>query len=189
MIKKSLLITIFFSLIALAGCAGTINVEKYPFGSPIHHVYNGVSFLDMGLNDDAFREFTSALQDDKQYSPGYAGKGIYWAIEGVPDVALGYIKLSLKYAGDDKEKVLALNSSMRVQVTLESEDWFDTVSENFSRIEEKGEADAQTYYWMGMALLKNGDTAGAYEKFEKSTELVGRYKRLSEQQLKKIKQK
>ena len=173
-------------IILIAGCAGTINVEQYPFGSPIHHVNNGIRFLDLGLNDDAFREFASALGDNKKYSPGYAGKGVYWSIVGVPDVALGYIQLSIKYAADSREEILAHKSSMRVQVSLEEGDWFDTVKNSFSEIEKRGGADSQTYYWMGMALLKTGDTPTAVEYFKKATELTGRYKKLSEQQLKEI---
>ncbi|GEM_PF-2732777 len=184
---KIIAVFIVFTLIILsAGCAGTINVEQYPFGSPIHHVNNGVRFLDLGLNDDAFREFASALKDNKKYSPGYAGKGIYWSIVGVPDVAIGYIRLSIKYADDSREEVFAHRSSMRVQVSLEEGDWLDTVKTNFSEIEKRGGTDAQTYYWMGMALLKTGDTPTAVENFKKAAELIGRYKRLSEQQLKEM---
>lgn len=176
----------FYLIVLIAGCAGTINVEQYPFGSPIHHVNNGIRFLDLGLNDDAFREFASAIKDNDKYSPGYAGKGIYWSIVGVPDVALGYISLSLKYAEDPRDQLFAHKSSMRVQVTLEEEGWFDKVMENFSEIEKRQGTDAQSYYWMGMALLKTGDTPGAAEHFKKAAESAGRYKRLSEQQLKEI---
>ncbi|MBN1574408.1 MAG: hypothetical protein JW984_14515 [Deltaproteobacteria bacterium] len=178
---------IAFALIVLiTGCAGTINVEQYPFGSPIHHVNNGIRFLDLGLNDDAFREFALAIKDNGKYSPGYAGKGIYWSIVGVPDVALGYISLSMKYAEDPRDQAFAHKSSMRVQVTLEEDGWFDKVKNSFSEIEKREGIDAQTYYWMGMALLKKGDTSGAVENFKKAAVLVGRYKKLSEQQLKEI---
>jgi tetratricopeptide (TPR) repeat protein len=175
-----------YLIVLIAGCVGTINVEQYPFGSPIHHVNNGIRFLDLGLNDDAFREFASAINDKEKYSPGYAGKGIYWSIVGVPDVAIGYISLSLKYAGDPREELFAHKSSMRVQVTLEEEGWLDEVKNSFSEIEKREGTDAQTYYWMGMALLKTGDTPGAAEHFKKAAESAGRYKRLSEQQLKEI---
>jgi len=184
MTKKRIIIAIFLSQILLIGCAGTINVEKYPFGSPIHHVNNGIRFLDMGFTDDAFREFTLAIKDDKHFSPGYAGKGIYWSMVGVPDVAQGYIHLSLKYADDTKEEIFALKSSMRVEVSIKGENWLNTVTDNFTNISKKGGVDAQTYYWMGTALLNAGDLSGAHKYFRKATELVGKYKRLSEEQLK-----
>ncbi len=187
MTKKHIIIALFFSyMLLLIGCAGTINVEKYPFGSPIHHVNNGIRFLDMGFTDDAFREFASAIKDDKHFSPGYAGKGIYWSMVGVPDVAQGYIHLSLKFADDVKEEIFALKSSMRVEINNKGENWLKTVYNNFSNIDKKGGVDAQVYYWMGTALINSGDSTGAHKYFKKATELTGRYKRLSEQQLKKI---
>jgi len=87
--RRFFLIALIFCVIS--GCAHRIDVQHYPFGSPMHHAENGIEFIDLGFTDDAVREFKTALTDNPRFSPALAGKGIYWAVLGVPDVAVGYI--------------------------------------------------------------------------------------------------
>ncbi len=168
------------------GCARTIDVEAYPFGSPMHHVYNGMKFLDMRFMDEAFREFSSALEAEPYLSGGFAGKGIYWSMLGIPDVSRGYIILARKNAKNTSEEVFAILSSMRVEVTIENGDWFEVLSQNFDEIMDIDPNRSQAYYWMGLGLYKTGDTVGAVDKFTKVTELGGKYKKIAEDLLKEL---
>ena len=183
-IYRHFIILILFSYIF--GCASTIDVEAYPFGSPMHHVYNGVKFLDMGFMDDAFREFSSALKSEPYLSPGLAGKGIYWSMLGIPDVSRGYIILARKNAKGTSEEVFAILSSMRVEVTLENGDWFEVLSQNFDEVMNIDPNRSQAYYWMGLGLYKSGDTVGAVNKLTKVIDLGGRYKKRAEDLLKEL---
>ena len=170
----------------ILGCARTIDVEAYPFGSPIHHVYNGVKFLDMGFMDEAFREFSSALEAEPYLSSGFAGKGIYWSMLGLPDVSRGYIILARKNTKNTSEEVFAILSSMRVEVTVQNGDWFEVLSQNFDEIMDIDPNKSQAYYWMGLGLYKTGDTAGAADKLTEVTELGGRYRKRAEELLKEL---
>lgn len=176
----------FILLSAVFGCASTIDVKMYTFGSPMHHVYNGIEFLDMGFMDDAFREFSSAIKAKPYLSPGFAGKGIYWSMLRLPDVSRGYIILARKNANSTSEEVFAILASMRVEVTIENGDWFEVLSQNFDEVMDIDPNRSQAYYWMGLGLYKSGDTVGAVDKLKKVVDLGGRYKKRAEDILKEL---
>jgi tetratricopeptide (TPR) repeat protein len=170
----------------LSGCASRIDVQHYPFGSPIHHAENGITFIDMGFPDDAMREFETALADNPQFSPALAGKGIYWALEGVPDVSDGYIDLAKRYAAKDNETVFALLSSMRTNLIIGREGWLDRVTADFDSILSISPNNDRALYWMGVALIKAGKGDEARKDLKKVIDLEGVYKRDAERYLKEI---
>ncbi|MBN2225665.1 MAG: tetratricopeptide repeat protein [Deltaproteobacteria bacterium] len=171
----------------LSGCAHRIDVQHYPFGSPIHHAENGIAFIDMGFSEDAMREFKTALSDNPQFSPALAGKGIYWAIEGVPDVSKGYVELAKLYAAKDNEKVLALIASMRVSLIIADDGWLDRVTDDFSKIMSVSPNNDRALFWMGVSLIRAGNLEEAKKDLKKVVELEGMYKREAERYLKEIK--
>ncbi len=170
----------------VSGCAHRIDVQHYPFGSPIHHANNGVEFIDMGLPEDAMREFKTALAENPYFSPALAGKGIYWALEDVPDVANGYIALAKRYASTPDEKSFALVMSMRVSLILGGDGWLERVSRDFDEIAAVNPNNDEALYWMGVSLIKGGDMKGAQEKLKRVVELEGRHKRDAERELRKM---
>ncbi len=171
----------------LSGCAHRIDVQHYPFGSPIHHAENGIAFIDMGFSQDAMREFKTALNDNPQFSPALAGKGIYWALEGVPDISKGYIELAKLYAAKDSEKVLALVASMRVSLIIGDDGWLDRVTADFDMIMSVAPNNDRALFWMGVSLLKAGSMEEARKDLKKVIELEGTYKRDAERYLKEMK--
>ena len=170
----------------LVGCANRIDVQHYPFGSPIHHAHNGIEFIDMGFNEDAMREFKTALVENPYFSPALAGKGIYWALAGVPDVSWAYIALAKRYASTPDEKTFSLLASMRVSFILEGDEWFTSVSRDFDEIAATSPNNDEALYWMGVSLLKTGNRLEAEKKLRRVVELDGRYKRDAQQRLKEI---
>ena len=183
-IYRSLIL--FAILPILLCCARTIDVEAYPFGSPMHHVYNGMKFLDMGFMDEAYREFSTALKAEPYLSSGFAGKGIYWSMLGVPDVSRGYILLARGNAKNPSEEAFAILSSMRVEVTIEEGDWFEVLSQNFDEMMDIDPNRSQSYYWMGLGFYKNGDTKEATEKLKRAVDIGGKYKKKAEDLLKEL---
>jgi tetratricopeptide (TPR) repeat protein len=180
-------LTIALIAFFLSGCAHRIDVQHYPFGSPIHHAENGIAFINMGFSEDAMREFKTALNDNPQFSPALAGKGIYWAIEGVPDVSRGYIELAKLYASRDSEKVLALIASMRVSLVIGGDGWLDRVTEDFDKVISIAPNNERALFWMGVSLLKAGKTDDAVKDLKRVVELEGMYKREAERYLKEYK--
>ncbi|MBN1883142.1 MAG: hypothetical protein JW885_13325 [Deltaproteobacteria bacterium] len=164
-----------------------MTVQTYPFGSPMHHVSNGMAFLDMGLLDDAFREFDAALEGDPVFSPAYAGKGIYWSMMGLSDVSQGYMSLAIAYAENSREEVFALVASMQRELILKDDGWFDVVTRTFDKVIEIAPDNGAAYYWMGVSLIKIGDVDGAGEKLRRAASLTGTYKNKSEQLLLELK--
>ena len=169
--------------LCIIGCANTMTVQTYPFGSPMHHVSNGMAFLDMGLLDDAFREFDAALEEDPVFSPAYAGKGIYWSMMGLADVSQGYIGLASAYAENSREEVFALVVSMQRELILKENGWFDDVTQTFDKVVEISPDSGAAYYWMGVSLIEIGDIDDAYEKLNRAASLTGLYRRKAEQLL------
>jgi tetratricopeptide (TPR) repeat protein len=149
----------------------------------MHHVSNGMAFLDMGLLDDAFREFDAALEEDPVFSPAYAGKGIYWSMMGLVDVSQGYISLASAYAENSREEVFALVASMQRELLLKQDGWFEEVSQTFDRIIEMSPENGAAYYWMGVGLVEIGDIDDAGEKLKRAAGLAGMYRAKSEQLL------
>jgi len=169
--------------LCIAGCTHSMTVQAYPFGSPMHHVSNGMAFLDMGLLDDAFREFDAALEEDPVFSPAYAGKGIYWSMMGLTDVSQGYISLAGAYAENSREEVFALVASMQRDLILKQDGWFEEVTQTFDRIVEMSPENGAAYYWMGVSLMEIGDIDDAGEKLKRAASLTGMYRTKSEQLL------
>lgn len=186
MIERHFL-TIALIVFFLSGCAHRIDVQHYPFGSPIHHAENGISFIDMGFSEDAMREFKTALNDNPQFSPALAGKGIYWALEGVPDVSEGYIELANLYAAKDNEKVLVLVASMRVSLIIGDDGWLDRVTDDFSKIMSVAPNNDRALFWMGVSLIRSGRMEEARKDLKKVIELEGMYKREAERYLREMK--
>jgi tetratricopeptide (TPR) repeat protein len=182
----------YLSLIALilplvaAGCAHRIDVQHYRFGSPMHHAYNGIEFIDMGLGEDAMREFRTALVENPRFSPALAGKGIYWALAGVPDVSRGYIALAKRYAQTPDEKNFVLIASMRVALVLGGDGWFEDVTSDYEAIAAQNPNNDEALYWMGVSLLKAGDTAEAQKRLKRVVDLGGRYMRQAQRYLKEM---
>jgi len=169
--------------LCIMGCAHSMTVQTYPFGSPMHHVANGMAFLDMGLMDDAFREFSAALEEDPLFSPAYAGKGIYWSMMGLPDVSQGYVFLAVAYAENSREEVFALVASMQRRLIFKDDGWFEEVARTFEEVIEIAPDNGAAYYWMGVSLVEIGDIDGAGEKLERAAGLAGAYRNKSEQLL------
>jgi tetratricopeptide (TPR) repeat protein len=180
-------LTIALIVFFLSGCAHRIDVQHYPFGSPIHHAENGIAFIDMGFSEDAMREFKTALNDNPEFSPALAGKGIYWALEGMPDVSEGYIELAKRYAVKDNEKVLALVASMRVSLIIGREGWLDRVTGDYNEIMKVAPNNDRALYWMGVSLIKAGKAEEAKKDLKKVIESEGMYKREAERYLKEMK--
>jgi tetratricopeptide (TPR) repeat protein len=170
----------------LSGCAHRIDAQHYPFGSPIHHAENGIAFIDMGFSEDAMREFEAALADNPQFSPALAGKGIYWAIEGVPDVSEGYIELAKRYAAKDNETAFALVASMRAAMTVGRSGWLDRVTNDFDIVMSISPNNDRALFWMGVSLIKAGNVEEAKKDLKKVVDLEGTYKRDAERYLKEI---
>ena len=169
--------------LCIMGCAHSMTVQSYPFGSPMHHVSNGMAFLDMDLLDDAFREFDAALEQDPVFSPAYAGKGIYWSMLGLTDVSQGYIHLAGAYAENTREEVFALVALMQRELIFREDGWFEEVTRTFDDIIEISPDTGAAYYWMGVSLLEIGDIDDARDKLKRSASLSGTYKKKSEQLL------
>lgn len=169
--------------LCIMGCANSMTVQTYPFGSPMHHVSNGMAFLDMGLLEDAFREFDAALEQEPVFSPAYAGKGIYWSMMGLADVSQGYISLAGVYAENSREEVFVLVALMQRELILREDGWFDEVTRTFDEIIEISPDNGAAYYWMGVSLIEIGDIDDACEKLKRAESLAGTYKKKSEQLL------
>lgn len=174
-------VSLLMGLLCIAGCANSMTVQTYPFGSPMHHVANGMAFLDMGLLDDAFREFDAALEENPIFSPAYAGKGIYWSMMGLEDVSRGYIHLAVVYAENSREEVFALTAAMQRELIFKEDGWFEEVTRTFDEIIEVSPDYGAAYYWMGMSLIEVGDIDEGSEKLKRAAGLVGTYKKKSEQ--------
>lgn len=170
----------------LFGCAHRMDVQHYPFGSPIHHAENGITFIDMGFPEDAMREFETALADNPEYSPALAGKGIYWAIEDVPDVSAGYIALAKLYAAKGSETVFTLLASMRTSLIIGGEGWLERVTADFDTIQSLSPNNDRALYWMGVSLIKAGRTEEAVKNLKKVVDLQGAYKTEAERHLREI---
>ncbi len=185
--KRYLLLIALIPFLFSTGCAHRIDVQHYPFGSPMHHAENGMEFIDMGFDEDALREFDTALTDNPRFSPALAGKGIYWAIEGVPDVSEGYIDLAKRYTAQNGEKAFVLVASMRVSFIIGNDGWLDQVTRDFDEATASNPNNDRALFWMGVSLLKAGRVEEARKDLKKVVDLEGTYKRKAEQYLKEMK--
>jgi tetratricopeptide (TPR) repeat protein len=185
--KRYLLFIALIPFLCSIGCAHRIDVQHYPFGSPMHHAENGLEFIDMGFTEDALREFDTALSDNPRFSPALAGKGIYWAMEGVPDVSEGYVALAKRYTTQNGEKIFVLLASMRVSLIIGNDGWLDEVTRDFDEITTSSPNNDRALFWMAVSLLKEGRVEEARKDLKKVVELEGKYKRKAEQYLREMK--
>jgi len=167
-------------LVAISGCAYSTSTEMYPFGSPMHHVFNGMQFLNMGLNEDAERELSLALSSDPLFSPAYAGKGVYWAIAGYGDISRGYLSLAKKYAKNQSENAFYLLLSMQAELSLNEEGWLKRLRADYDEVVKIEPANSLAHYWMGLGLFKSGDFEEASEKLRRVVELNGKNRKEAE---------
>jgi len=169
--------------LCIMGCANSMTVQTYAFGSPMHHVSNGMAFLEMDLLDDAFREFDAALEENPVFSPAYAGKGIFWSVMGLADVSQGYMYLACAYTENSREEVFALVASMQRELILKEDGWFEEVNRAFDQVIEISPDNGAAYYWMGVCLIEVGRIDEASEKLKHAAGIAGAYKRKSDQLL------
>jgi Tfp pilus assembly protein PilF len=91
-LKKRYILFAVLCVFFVCACAPTSKESNYWLDTPVHHVKNGNTFLKAGKIDDAFREFSRAMELDPNYSPAYVGLSLVYGLRGDDETSATNLK-------------------------------------------------------------------------------------------------
>ena len=174
--KSVTLIMIFTAVLFLASCSPKERVAESRLDTPEHHMSTGLRLLNQEKYPDAQREFELAIQLNAKYSKAYTGIALVNLGTGNFNAGWENLRLGLKYATADEEKIFVNVGKIRYYTQSKSEKkWLKLAKEQFDEAIALDPKSSAAYYFMGLAYKAGVEFNLAGQMFTKVLELKTDY--------------
>jgi hypothetical protein len=131
-----------------------------------------LKLLDLEKYPDAQREFSMAIELNKNYSRAYTGLALVNIFTGKFDVAAENLTLGSKYASSDEEKLFTNVSKIRYySISKADSKWLDLANSQFDESIKIDSKYSPAYYYMGIAYKDALEFNQASQMFTKVIQL------------------
>lgn len=145
-------IIVCIAVSSVVSCGPKARVAVSQLDTPGHHTFTGLKLLELEKYPDAQREFTMAIELNKNYSKAYTGLALVNIFTGKFDAAAENLTLGSKYAASDEEKLFADVCKIRYYITSKTDSkWLEMAASAFDDAIKIDPKYSPAYYYMGMA--------------------------------------
>jgi tetratricopeptide (TPR) repeat protein len=163
---------IYTAVLSLVSCGPKARMAVSQLDTPGHHTFTGLKLLDLEKYPDAQREFSMAIELNKNYSRAYTGLALVNIFTGKFDVAAENLTLGSKYASSDEEKLFTNVSKIRYySISKADSKWLDLANSQFDESIKIDSKYSPAYYYMGMAYKDALEFNQASQMFTKVIQL------------------
>ncbi|KUG23887.1 hypothetical protein ASZ90_006291 [hydrocarbon metagenome] len=160
------------ALSSLISCGPKARVAVSQLDTPRHHTFTGLKLLQLEKYPDAQREFTMAIELNKNYSKAYTGLALVNIFTGKFDAAAKNLTLGSKYSTSDEEKLFANVCKIRYYITSKTDSkWLEMASNAFDEAVKIDPKYSPAYYYMGIAYKDALEFNQASQMFTKVIQL------------------
>jgi tetratricopeptide (TPR) repeat protein len=160
------------AVLSLVSCGPKARMAVSQLDTPGHHTFTGLKLLDLEKYPDAQREFSMAIELNKNYSRAYTGLALVNIFTGKFDVAAENLKLGSKYASSDEEKLFTNVSKIRYySISKADSKWLDLANSQFDESIKIDSKYSPAYYYMGIAYKDALEFNQASQMFTKVIQL------------------
>jgi hypothetical protein len=160
------------AVLSLVSCGPKARMAVSQLDTPGHHTFTGLKLLDLEKYPDAQREFSMAIELNKNYSRAYTGLALVNIFTGKFDVAAENLTLGSKYASSDEEKLFTNVSKIRYySISKADSKWLDLANSQFDESIKIDSKYSPAYYYMGMAYKDALEFNQASQMFTKVIQL------------------
>jgi tetratricopeptide (TPR) repeat protein len=160
------------AVLSLISCGPKARIAVSQLDTPGHHTFTGLKLLDLEKYPDAQREFSMAIELNKNYSKAYTGLALVNIFTGKFDTAAENLTLGLKNAKTDDEKLFVNVARIRYYTSNKSEQkWLESAKSQFDEAVVIDSKHTPAYYFMGLAYKEGLQFNQAVEMFSKVVQL------------------
>ncbi|MFZ3155968.1 MAG: hypothetical protein WA124_00500 [Smithella sp.] len=160
------------AVLSLISCGPKARIAVSQLDTPGHHTFTGLKLLDLEKYPDARREFSMAIELNKNYSKAYTGLALVNIFTGKFDTAAENLTLGLKNAKTDDEKLFVNVARIRYYTSNKSEQkWLESAKSQFDEAVVIDSKHTPAYYFMGLAYKEGLQFNPAVEMFSKVVQL------------------
>ncbi|GAB6269657.1 MAG: S-layer homology domain-containing protein [Smithella sp.] len=160
------------AVLSLISCGPKARIAVSQLDTPGHHTFTGLKLLDLEKYPDARREFSMAIELNKNYSKAYTGLALVNIFTGKFDTAAENLTLGLKNAKTDDEKLFVNVARIRYYTSNKSEQkWLESAKNQFDEAVVIDSKHTPAYYFMGLAYKEGLQFNQALEMFSKVVQL------------------
>lgn len=160
------------AVLSLISCGPKARIAVSQLDTPGHHTFTGLKLLDLEKYPDAQREFSMAIELNKNYSKAYTGLALVNIFTGKFDTAAENLTLGLKNAKTDDEKLFVNVARIRYYTSNKSEQkWLESAKSQFDEAVMIDSKHTPAYYFMGLAYKEQLQFNQAVEMFSKVVQL------------------
>jgi hypothetical protein len=160
------------AVLSLISCGPKARIAVSQLDTPGHHTFTGLKLLDLEKYPDARREFSMAIELNKNYSKAYTGLALVNIFTGKFDTAAENLTLGLKNAKTDDEKLFVNVARIRYYTSNKSEQkWLESAKSQFDEAVVIDSKHTPAYYFMGLAYKEGLQFNQAVEMFSKVVQL------------------
>ncbi|MFZ3055260.1 MAG: hypothetical protein WA098_00740 [Smithella sp.] len=160
------------AVLSLISCGPKARIAVSQLDTPGHHTFTGLKLLDLEKYPDARREFSMAIELNKNYSKAYTGLALVNIFTGKFDTAAENLTLGLKNAKTDDEKLFVNVARIRYYTSNKSEQkWLESAKNQFDEAVVIDSKHTPAYYFMGLAYKEGLQFNPAVEMFSKVVQL------------------
>ena len=160
------------AVLSLISCGPKARIAVSQLDTPGHHTFTGLKLLDLEKYPDAQREFSMAIELNKNYSKAYTGLALVNIFTGKFDTAAENLTLGLKNAKTDDEKLFVNVARIRYYTSNKSEQkWLESAKNQFDEAVVIDSKHTPAYYFMGLAYKEGLQFNQALEMFSKVVQL------------------
>ncbi len=160
------------AVLSLISCGPKARIAVSQLDTPGHHTFTGLKLLDLEKYPDAQREFSMAIELNKNYSKAYTGLALVNIFTGKFDTAAENLTLGLKNAKTDDEKLFVNVARICYYTSNKSEQkWLESAKSQFDEAVMIDSKHTPAYYFMGLAYKEELQFNLAVEMFSKVVQL------------------
>jgi Tfp pilus assembly protein PilF len=160
------------AVLSLISCGPKARIAVSQLDTPGHHTFTGLKLLDLEKYPDAQREFSMAIELNKNYSKAYTGLALVNIFTGKFDTAAENLTLGFKNAKTDDEKLFVNVARIRYYTSNKSEQkWLESAKSQFDEAVVIDSKHTPAYYFMGLAYKEGLQFDQAVEMFSKVVQL------------------
>lgn len=160
------------AVLSLISCGPKARIAVSQLDTPGHHTFTGLKLLDLEKYPDARREFSMAIELNKNYSKAYTGLALVNIFTGKFDTAAENLTLGLKNAKTDDEKLFVNVARIRYSTSNKSKQkWLESAKNQFDEAVVIDSKHTPAYYFMGLAYKEGLQFNQALEMFSKVVQL------------------
>ncbi|MCK9230220.1 MAG: hypothetical protein RBS58_06105 [Syntrophales bacterium] len=182
---------IFFAIALILAAGSCVSPERTPLSfldSSEHHTYTGMVLINQNKLDDAEREFSLAIQLNRESSLGHAGIALVNAHRGNLKSAFESVEKAQQYARRDRERLLTHIVKIQLFTMSRRNDWIDRAEQEFKSAVAVDPRSSAAWYFMGRALVMNHEFSRAGMHFIKVLDLNDEYIEQADEAWKRMKQ-